>query len=121
MVTLTPSSDVGRLPPTTSSVRQVRPGLVLARFVPLIITQEPASMPGWKLAASSTEAITGAAGGASLVTNTSPSWPAGAFTPPGTGKSAYDHVCPARIPLPWGSAATANAILAGQTWSYADF
>src|ERR1035438_8960369 len=69
MVTLTPSSDVGRLPLTTSSVRQMRPGLVSDRFVPRIVTQEPASMPGWKLAASTTDAITGAAGGTSLATN----------------------------------------------------
>jgi hypothetical protein len=50
----------GSLPFTISSVRQVRPGLVLARFVPRIITHEPASMPGWKLAALSTEVMTGA-------------------------------------------------------------
>src|ERR1039457_2020422 len=102
MVTPTPSSDVGRLPLTTSSVRQMRPGLVLDRFVPRIVTQEPASMPGWKLAASTTDAIAGAAGGTSLATNTAPGCPAGGTslatntapgcpaggcTPPGTGKS----------------------------------
>src|ERR1035441_8023521 len=108
MVTLTPSSDVGRLPLTTSSVRQMRPGFVLDRFVPRIVTQEPASMPGWKLAASTTDAIAGAAGGDSLVTNASPTCPAGGCTPPGTGKSP-DHVWPATITLPCESAATASA------------
>src|ERR1017187_2199343 len=108
MVTPTPSSDAGRLPLTTSSLCQMRPGLVLDRFVPRMVTQEPASMPGWKLAASTTDAMAGAAGGTSLATNTKPGCPAGGCTPPGTGKSA-DQVWPATITLPCESAATASA------------
>src|ERR1035437_10565367 len=103
MVTLTPSSEVGRLPLTTSSVRQVRPGLVLATLAPRIITQEPASMPGWKLAPLSTEVMTGAAGGASLATNTSPNWPARGCPPPGTGETEYEHVYPGRNTVPFRS------------------
>src|ERR1022692_5219526 len=90
MVTLTPSSDVGRTPLTTSSVRQIRPGLVFARLVPLMVTHEPASKPAWKLAplrtavmfgptvAAETTSVTGTVRGRSTA-------PAGTiFTAPGS-------------------------------------
>ena len=63
MVTLTPSNAVGSLPATISSARHVRPGMVFARFVPSMVTHEPASIPGWKLAPFTTLEITGVAAG----------------------------------------------------------
>ena len=57
MVTLTPSSDVGRLLPLKSESFQLR--VVLARLLPCIVTQEPDSMAGRKLAPSTTAEMVG--------------------------------------------------------------
>lgn len=69
MVTLTPSSSTGRPPLTKSVFCQGR--VVMERLLPLITTQEPASIPGWKLAPLTTEVTTGGAV-ASFTTNPSP-------------------------------------------------
>src|SRR5262249_50207723 len=94
------------LPPTTSESVQVRPGLVFARLVPVIVTHDPASMPGWKLAPFTTDPITGGPGGTIFATNALPNCPAGGST--GLGKSG-DQVCPATIRLPCESVDTASA------------
>ena len=48
MVTLTPSSDVGKLPPVRSS--PVHERVVVERLLPLIVTQEFGATVAWKLA-----------------------------------------------------------------------
>src|SRR5580658_7807264 len=65
IVTLTPSSETGRLLPVKSEVCQTR--VSLARSVPWIITQEPDSIAGWKLAAFSTLSMTGVVAGSATV------------------------------------------------------
>ena len=89
MVTLTPLSDLGRLPFTMSLPVQVWPGNVLARLEPRIVTQEPASMPGWKLAPFTTAVIVGGPGCASFTTKES-RYPVGPFELE-TGKVPDSH------------------------------
>src|ERR1035438_9975546 len=103
MVTLTPLSEVGRSAPVKSAVVQMR--VVLARLTPLIIAQEPDSMPGWKLAPLRTELMAGAPV-ANFTTKASPY--VNGSDPPQPGKSP-DHVCPTRIALPVESTAAASA------------
>src|SRR5580704_15405631 len=107
MVTLTPSSDVGRWPSTISSLVQVRPGNVLARLAPLIVTHDPASMPGSLLAPLNTEVMAGGPGFSIFATNTSPK-PVGGCSGMDKGK-LLDHVWPARTTFPWESSAAASA------------
>ena len=64
IITETPSSDVGRIPPTISVTFHAR--CVLERFVPVIATQEPGANPGTKLAPFKT-ALTAGRGGALIV------------------------------------------------------
>jgi hypothetical protein len=63
---------------------------VLAKFEPLIVTHDPASMPGRRLAPLSTEVITGSPGAASFITNAL-RYEKGSVNPPALGKS-FDHV-----------------------------
>src|SRR5665213_3907405 len=59
MVTLTPSSEVGRAPLT---IEWLQSSVLVARPVPWMVTHELATTPAWKLAPFATAVMTGGNG-----------------------------------------------------------